>query len=261
MLALTSAAQAADLTRAERDRMLAADIVLLGEIHDNPAHHLIQAEMIEALEPTAVVFEMLSPAQAAEVNADDKSNLTALGAKIGWEAAGWPPFSLYVPIFAALGDTPVIGAASPRAEIRAAFQGGAAAVFGLDAATFGLHTPLPDPEREARAEMQFEAHCRAMPRDMMGGMIEAQRLRDARFSAATLEALARFGPPVAVITGNGHARRDWGMPALIATAAPEVTVFALGLLEAPAAPDDDRFDATLITPPAERDDPCAAFSN
>jgi hypothetical protein len=37
---------------------------------------------------------------------------------------------------------------------------------------------------------------------------------------------------VVIITGNGHARTDWGVPALLAVAAPDVTVFALGQFEA-----------------------------
>ena len=170
LLALGSAPQAAELSPTKRAQMLAADVVLLGEVHDNRAHHLIQAEMIEALAPKAVIFEMLSPAQAALVNASDRADLAALGQEIGWEAAGWPPFTLYAPIFTVLGDAPVVGAASPRDQIRAAFQEGAAAVFGPGASEFGLERPLPAPEQEARTEMQFEAHCRAMPREMNGVM-------------------------------------------------------------------------------------------
>ena len=40
--------------------MRAADVVILGEIHDNPQHHLVQAEAVEAITPTAVVWEMVT---------------------------------------------------------------------------------------------------------------------------------------------------------------------------------------------------------
>ena len=46
-----------------------ADVVFLGEVHDNPEHHLRQAEYLAALAPGAVVWEMLSPDQAAALNA------------------------------------------------------------------------------------------------------------------------------------------------------------------------------------------------
>ena len=67
-----------------------------------------------------------------------------------------------------------------------------------------------------------------------------------------------FSGKSAVITGSGHARTDIGVPALLRLAAPEVTVLALGQLERPAeAPQP--FDLWIVTDPAPRDDPCAAF--
>ena len=44
-----------------------ADIVILGEVHDNPAHHKHQAELMVMIEPAAVIYEMLSVDQAAAV--------------------------------------------------------------------------------------------------------------------------------------------------------------------------------------------------
>ena len=43
----------------------AQDVVILGEIHDNPAHHEVQAERVADIQPRALVFEMLTPEQAA----------------------------------------------------------------------------------------------------------------------------------------------------------------------------------------------------
>ena len=248
-----SAAQAAALERAE--------IVILGEIHDNPAHHAGQAAWIRQIAPRAVVFEMLTPEMAALANAAGRGDLPGLGARIGWEAAGWPDFAIYLPIFEALGEAEIIGAAAPRETVRAAFDQGAAAVFGPEAARFGLADPLPEDQRTLRREMQFNAHCEAMPMEMMDGMIEAQRLRDAQFAAAALDALERTGGPVAVITGNGHARRDWGMPQVLARAAPEIDILSVGYVEAPGARDDPRFDVTIVTDPAPRQDPCAGLTN
>lgn len=240
-------------------RMAAADVVFLGEIHDNALHHQGQAMIITALKPEAVVFEMLSSTQAALVNEIGTENLGTLGQRIGWEAAGWPDFNIYAPIFAALDTAQVVGAAAPRETIRAAFAGGAAAVFGAGAAGFGLTQAVPQPQLERRMQMQFDAHCAAMPMDMMGGMVEAQRLRDAYFADASLKALTTYGAPIVVIVGNGHARRDWGVPAMIALAATDVTTIAVGFVEVPSLDDDPRFDITLATARALRGDPCDAF--
>ncbi|MDG1168755.1 MAG: ChaN family lipoprotein [Sulfitobacter sp.] len=257
---VTAQSQAQDLTSAQTAAMLSADIVILGEIHDNGAHHAGQARLMAKIAPKAVVFEMLTPQMAGVVNISGRSEMRALDDAIGWGAAGWPDIALYQPVFEALGDATVIGAAAPRDTVRAAFAQGAAAVFGADAARFGLANPLPAAQQEARRVLQFEAHCQAMPLEMMDGIIEAQRLRDAQFSAAALRALADHGAPVVVITGNGHARRDWAMPFVIAQAAPDVATYSIGFVEAPSDADDPRFDATIITKAAPRDDPCAAFS-
>ncbi|MEM6940053.1 MAG: ChaN family lipoprotein [Pseudomonadota bacterium] len=256
---IASIGTAQDLTPEQEAALLAADIVILGEVHDNALHHVGQAALIEKLQPRAVVFEMLSPRQALQVSSYTADDLTDLGTEIGWEEAGWPDFAIYQPIFEALGAVRAVGAAAPRAQVRAAFQQGAAAVFEGDAAQFGLDTALPEPELSARKQMQFEAHCEAMPLEMMGGMVEAQRLRDAHFAARTLIALAAHGGPVAVITGNGHARRDWGMPVKLAAAAPDARVLSIGFVEAPAPADDPRYDITIVTAAAERGDPCDAF--
>lgn len=262
ILILAGPARADDLlSAAVWEKVLSADIVILGEVHDNAAHHAGQGAVLARLEPSAIVFEMLSPEMAAQVENASGEDVEALGKKIGWTEAGWPDITLYAPVFEALGAAAIVGAALPRARVRSAFAAGAATVFGSGAARFGLDRPLPDAEQAAREAMQFDAHCQAMPRALMGGMVEAQRLRDAAFSAATLEAYETYGAPVAVIAGHGHARRDWGMPALLALAAPDLRVFSLGFVEAPGQENDPRFDATVVTDPAPRGDPCAAFGN
>ena len=226
-----------------------AEIVILGEVHDNPHAHLEQAAALQALRPTAVVFEMLTE-EAAMADADRSLIAQA------WAASGWRHYDIYAPIFDALGNAHIIGAAAPRAAVQRVYREGAAALFGPEAARFGLDQSLPEDQQAARVELQFAAHCEAMPREMMGGMVAVQRYRDASFARAALDALKAYGPPVAVITGNGHARTDWGIPALIAQAAPEVTTHAIGFVEAETAVP---FDETRLIPPAERDDPCNAL--
>jgi hypothetical protein len=89
-------------------------------------------------------------------------------------------------------------------------------VFPGDAARFGLTEALDPDEQAAREAEQQEAHCNALPEEILPGFVEAQRLRDAALAEAALAALADTGGPVVVVTGNGHARADWGVPALLA---------------------------------------------
>jgi uncharacterized iron-regulated protein len=236
----------------------AAAVTILGEVHDNVEHHRNQAAAVAALRPTALVFEMLSPEQAARATPAARADAATLDAALGWAGSGWPDFALYWPIFAAAPDAAVAGAALPRATIRAALQDGAAAAFGPDAARYGLTLPLDPADQAAREADQQAAHCGALPPDRLPGFVEAQRLRDAALARAALDALAAHGPPVVVIAGTGHARTDRGIPAAIAAAAPGLAVLAIGQVESdpgPGAP----FDRWIVTDPQPRPDPCAAF--
>jgi uncharacterized iron-regulated protein len=238
---------------------VSAEIVILGEIHDNPAHHAVQAEWTAGIAPAAIVFEMLTPEQATRVTPDLRDDAQALGAALDWAASGWPDFAMYHPIFTAAPQARVFGAAVPRDAARAAFEAGVIPSFGAeDAATYGLDAPLPAAQLEARLTFQAAAHCDALPAELLPQMVELQRLRDAVLARTALDALDRTGGPVVVITGNGHARKDWGMPVYIEAARPDVTVFSLGQAEDGQVA--GTFDQVMDSPAVAREDPCAAFA-
>ncbi|MES2665043.1 MAG: ChaN family lipoprotein [Pseudomonadota bacterium] len=117
-------------------------------------------------------------------------------------------------------------------------------------------SPADQTRREAD---QREAHCGALPEEMLAGMVQAQRLRDAALASAVVQAADETGGPVVVITGSGHARRDTGVPAMLARAAPDLSVLSVGQLEADPGPDAP-YDLWIITPPTPRDDPCAGLT-
>jgi len=167
---------------------------------------------------------------------------------------------MYYPIFAAAPDARIFGAALDRKTVRRAVKEGAAAVYGDDAARFELDQPLPEAERILREQGQMEAHCNALPESLVSGMVEAQRLRDASFAATVLAARAQTGGLVVVITGNGHARSDWGIPAALKRAAPGLNVLTIGQFEIAPWESGIPFDLYLLTEAAEREDPCAAFN-
>ncbi|MFN7223288.1 MAG: ChaN family lipoprotein, partial [Paracoccaceae bacterium] len=52
------------------DAVPRADVVVLGEVHDNPEHHMNQARAVFSLSPKAVVWEMLSADAAGRVPSD-----------------------------------------------------------------------------------------------------------------------------------------------------------------------------------------------
>jgi len=75
---------------------ITADVVILGEIHDNPDHHLNQAAAVAALAPTALVFEMFGPEAALRVEPGMALSPAALEQALEWDGSGWPDFAYYI---------------------------------------------------------------------------------------------------------------------------------------------------------------------
>jgi hypothetical protein len=163
------------------------------------------------------------------------------------------------PILEAAPQARIFGAGQPDADVARAMREGAAAAFGPDAATYGLDQPLEPEDQSAREAVQQAAHCNALRAEMLPGMVEAQRFRDAGLADAAVWARTMTGDgQVVVIAGSGHADRQHGVPALLAVAAPELEVLALGQFEA-APGEGEVFDTVLLAPAPPREDPCSVF--
>ena len=122
-----------------------------------------------------------------------------------------------------------------------------------------LHREMIGFAQDLREAMQAEAHCNALPDDMLPGMVEAQRFRDAGLADAALWARSTTAAQVVVIAGGGHADTQRGMPAAISVADPDVRVVSLGQFE--VEPDNpEAWDAWLLAPAPERDDPCLSLT-
>lgn len=246
-------------------RLGQAEVAVLGEVHDNPAHHLAQAWLLGRLKPAGMAFEMIPQAQEETIAAllAGGGAPADIGGAIGWDESGWPDWSLYRPIFDAWRARIYAGGALPRESLREAVSGGAAALAPDPRFALVLAEPLDAQTRTALEDEMVAAHCDRLPREAAAGMVEIQRLRDASFAAATLRAHEAGGPTV-LVTGNGHARMDRGVPAYLAAVAPGLEVASLGLLEtAPGSRDPadyaTPYDYVWFTAPAQRPDPCEAF--
>ena len=252
------AENAPSLDAAAFDRLRGADVVIAGEVHDNPQHHAVQADIAEKVQPVALVFEMLTPEQAGRITPELRGDAGALAEALEWEVSGWPDFGMYYPIMAAVPEARIYGAAVPREAARAAMSEGVDVTFGEDAAAFGLDVALPEAEQAEREAFQMAMHCDALPENILPGMVDVQRLRDAELARAAMRALDEIGGPVLVITGNGHAREDWGVPVYLEPMRPDAEVVTVGQGESGEAP-AGVFDIVLSASAPEREDPCAAF--
>lgn len=236
----------------------AADVIILGEVHDNAHHHQVQAELVTMLRPKALVWEMITQEQAERLTPQILQDSDETAGILEWEASGWPEFSLYAPVFSAGQALTHFGAQVPRSLTRAALKAGVAIHFGAEASRFGLDTPLPEAEQKDREAEQMANHCDALPEHVLPMLVDVQRLRDASLAAAAERALLQTGGPVVVITGNGHARLDRGLSVYLQRAMPEIVILALGQMEGEVS--QEAFDVVISAPAVERPDPCLAFA-
>lgn len=250
-------------------RLREADVVLLGEVHDNPLHHERRAALLVALgSPVPVVVEHLPRGSepAWRPGSDDAALLLALE-RAGFDAKGWR-WPLHRPLFRALaaGHHPVRGGNLSRDAVRPVVRDGVAAL-PPDLRTIVRDAPLaPAAQRALEQDLQ-DGHCGQLGARFLPGMTAAQRGRDASMAVALLAALApgKAGGgrgPVLLLAGNGHVRRDYGVPQLLAAVRPDLRLLAVGFAELPTATAPAAgapFDIVWSTPPAVRDDPCAGF--
>lgn len=246
-------------------RLSSADIVILGEVHDNARHHRAQAWLIGRLRPAGIAFEMIPRAKETEIARFLAAGGApgAIGPAIDWDESGWPDWDLYRPLFEAWRPKVYTGGGLPREALHAAVETGAATLAPDPRFAAVLSEKLDPATQVALEDEMIAAHCDRLPREAATAMVEMQRLRDASFAAAALRAHAAGGP-AALVTGNGHARTDRGVPAYLRAVAPELSVLSVGLIE--TRPDartladyDLPYDFVWFTAPAERPDPCAGF--
>jgi uncharacterized iron-regulated protein len=240
-------------------------IVLLGEVHDNAEQHRLRLALLrrafDAGWRPAIAMEQLDREQQAEIERarrerpGDAQHVLDLAAahSSGWSWAFYRPFIELALAF----DVPLIAANLSSADATRIVRGGYAAVFdAASLAELGLDRPIT-PDWQTAQESEIDAgHCHALPRSSWPAMARVQFARDAVMAAF----LRGHASGVVLLAGNGHVRRDLGVPRWL-SAADQARLFAVGFLEegAPKGLAAD-FDVVVHTARAERSDPCAAFA-
>jgi uncharacterized iron-regulated protein len=232
------------------DTVARGGFVLLGEVHDNPHHHLLRARLIEHLVAskvsTALVFEHVQSHQQAQLDSVIGRDGTALLDALNWEQSGWPERHVFAPLMdAALASGfPLLAGSPNREEIRAASKRPLAEA-----------QDLPAPLRQALLEELEQSHCGLVPREAFEAMLRAQLTRDLRMAQQLASARQRYGSAV-LLAGNGHVRRDRGVPFHLAQllAAPVLSIAfeeeeVATLAFTPA-------HWTILTPSIAREEPC-----
>jgi uncharacterized iron-regulated protein len=252
----------------------AADIVLLGETHDNAGHHALQQRLLAALAGTGarpvLVMEQYDIEQQERLDAIMASaasgdiKLAAYKALMnqGWE---WPAYQPLLSLAIEQG-LQVLAANISRASLRDVMRSGQDALGAGEPQRLGLNNNWRREQQAALEKDIADAHCDALPPPAIAALTLAQRARDAVMADRLLS--VRSGKAVAIL-GRGHVRQDLAVPLYLRQRAPRTSVLAVGMVEAtpPFRPEEvaygplgQRFDTVVFSGKVEREaDPCAAF--
>ena len=245
-----------------------AEVLLLGETHDNPEHHrlqlvILQARLAAGARP-ALLMEQFDGDQQAALDEARRAGKDLAPLMRGWD---WP---LYQPLvmLAEKAGLPLKAANLPRIATRPVVREGYSTLPAGDTQRLALDQVWDDARQAYMAGLIEVSHCGMVTAQLRDGLVRAQRLRDATLADAALE---QIDSGVVFILGRGHARRDVGVPLYLAARRPASRVLSLGFVEvsagrtAPTQYENERvdgiasYDIIWFTPRAERPDPCLAF--
>lgn len=242
--------------------MAAAQVVLLGELHDNPhVHELRAAALARRLEAgwrPVLVMEHFDRERQPDIERarrekpDDAAYLIAQAGGSQW------PWSELKPLLqlALQYRLSIVAGNVSRADAGNIMRHGLGSVLdgevlrgaGLQVAPWPALPPAVIAGEQAAIQ---EGHCGQAPPEMLPGLVQAQVARDL-FMADRIRAHA--GQGVVLLAGNGHVRRDIGVPRWL----PDVKgVVAIGITEQPAPV--GLFDVNQQVAAIERPDPCREF--
>jgi hypothetical protein len=236
--------------------------LLLGEVHDNAAQHALRLEAFQKLLNTgarpALLMEQFDREHQAAIDAlrAPRARVDAaavIAAGVGASSWNWDFYRPFIDL-ALSHDLPIVAANVSRTEGRRVMSQGLAAN--------GFEAAVPRDISEALGITIEASHCGMLDGATAQRMVPVQVARD-QFMARLIEANAARG--VVLLAGNGHVRKDVGVPRWL-SAATRAKTESHGYLEAgddtglaKSGAANTAYDVVNFTAAQKRDDPCEAM--
>ena len=261
-------------------RLARADFLLLGERHDNPDHHLLQAEVLRSLialgRRPAVGFEMFGLDDASAIAnhlAFAPNDAAGLGRAVNWNKRGWPDWAMYQPIaeVALEAKLRIVATNLPLATARKMSSDGLAALEPRVVRDLGLDRPPSESMFASIAADIRDSHCGYGSEESVKLMVGVQRARDAQMAQSLIAADDPDG--AILVAGAGHVRNDYGIPVYLTAKAAGKQVISIAFLEVDnqkpepdnyALPDPNGrlpFDFVWFTARVDDENPCEKFKS
>lgn len=236
-----------------------ADVVLLGELHDNPHHHTARAQLITLLNDArrTVVAEHLSAASSVIFSGSTLGALESAG--FSPQSWGWP---LHAPLFDAIraSGASVVGGNLPKGFSKDIFKNRQQA-FPAQSLRVYQQSPLADTARQSLDQDLINGHCGQLPEQYLEPMRLVQRATDISMAIELIK-----NKPALLVAGNGHVRKDYGVPQVLAATDAALKIVSIGFYEQSSDMGEQlqslgaKYDFVWFTEPAKRENPCENFT-
>jgi len=275
-------------------RMAAADVVYLGEVHDNPHHQARQRDAVEGLlvvglaptlaieffgsEQTGWLMDYTQPKESGHMARSGPVSERILRRRVGWDGDGDDRWERYGPLLEIARENrlPTLGIDLPPA-LRLRLQ--RVGRDGLSPAELA-QLPPTTADSEAYAGLMLDrlgqAHCGYGSPEGTARLYDTWRARNDTMATAIVAALADIDHrPTVVIIGAGHVEHGQSLVRRVAELRPGTSQLTIGLRPVTAEPRPlanhlaptvrdgvdfgPDYELFWFTPRQEREDPCEAY--
>jgi len=235
-------------------------VLLLGEVHDNPqGHKLRYAELKKRVDGgwrPVIAMEQFDHEDQELLDEAQKGCLDAGCVIRVMNKKGWD-WQQYYPVIQLALDRhlPIVAVNLSRTNASKVVRDGVASSFDTKTvAEYRLGEPISADWRKAQEREIRTGHCDMLPDMMVPGMVDAQMARDIWMAKLIRDQQPR---DVVLIAGNGHVRKDIGVPRWLNTVGTKLTVKTVGYVEGGGM--KEQFDEVRSLSAHKRPDPCAKF--
>jgi len=196
------------------------DVVFVGEVHDNTAHHLVQVQILQALlnrwgESATIGMEFFPRPMQEKLDRYVKGELTESEflAAVDWERIWGFPYFLYRPLMLAAREkfVRIVAINAPQEIVKKVAREGLANLAAEERAQIARDIDLENAEHREFLRKVFGEHSHSDLKSF-DRFYEAQNVWEDTMAETISFHLVPKGRKMIVFTGNGHIIHKFGVP-------------------------------------------------
>ena len=205
------------------DQLKGIDVIFVGEVHNNPEHHLIQVQLLQTLlardtPPPAVAMEFFDTTRQPVLDQFTNGDLdeATFLEQVDWKNSWRFPYHLYRPLLWASREkgTTILGINAPNRVVGKVAKSGLSSLTAEERNQVAKNIELGDADHREYLSGIFKQH-QFHHKGGMGNFdhfYQAQCVWDETMAETIADYMKAKGGKMVVFTGNGHIINKFGIP-------------------------------------------------